>query len=84
MFKASVRVTLRQSVHDPQGNAVKRSLHALGFDGVKDVRVGKLLELEVDVPNRAQAEEQVVAMCEKLLANPVIETYTVSVEEADS
>lgn len=84
MFKASVRVTLKQSVLDPQGNAVKHSLHTLGFDGVKDVRVGKLLELEVDVPNREQAEEQVIAMCEKLLANPVIEEYTFSLEEAES
>lgn len=82
MYKVSVHVTLKQSVLDPQGKAVKHSLHTLGFDGVEDVRIGKYLELTIDASSRAQAEQQVKSMCEKLLANPVIEQYSFSMEEA--
>lgn len=81
MYKVSIHVTLKQGVLDPQGKAVKNSLHTLGFDGVADVRIGKFIEVEVDALSREQAEQQVGLMCEKLLANPVIEQYRVSVEE---
>lgn len=82
MYKVSVHVTLKQSVLDPQGKAVKDSLHTLGFDSVQDVRIGKFMELTVNAANREQAEMQVQQMCEKLLANPVIEQYSFSMEEA--
>jgi len=73
-MKANVYVTLKREVLDPQGDAVRRALGALGFDGVKNVRVGKLIELEVDGDDEA-AEGELEAMCQKLLANPVIEDF---------
>lgn len=75
MFKATVYVTLRESVLDPQGNAVHESLHALGYDEVGDVRIGKYMELEINSDNQKKAEERVRDMCEKLLANTIIEDY---------
>ncbi|GEN35644.1 MULTISPECIES: phosphoribosylformylglycinamidine synthase subunit PurS [Aneurinibacillus] len=82
MFKAVVYVTLKESVLDPQGNAVKGSLHSLGFDEVNDVRIGKYMEVELDVANRETAEERLTEMCEKLLANTVIEDYRFELVEA--
>ncbi|MFZ5944380.1 MAG: phosphoribosylformylglycinamidine synthase subunit PurS [Bacillota bacterium] len=75
MYKASVYVTLKPSILDPQGTAVKKGLESLGFEEVIDVRVGKFLEVSFDVDNRQTALEQVEEMCKKLLANPVIEDY---------
>ncbi|MBO8171696.1 MAG: phosphoribosylformylglycinamidine synthase subunit PurS [Bacillaceae bacterium] len=75
MFKALVYVTLKESVLDPQGNAVKDSLHSLGFNEAADVRIGKYMELEIDLDDKSQAEQRVTEMCEKLLANTVIEDY---------
>lgn len=81
MYKAVVYVTLRQSVLDPQGHAVKGALHSLGFDEVKDVRIGKYMEVELDTADRSQAEKRISAMCEKLLANTVIEDYRFEIVE---
>lgn len=81
MCKAVVYVTLRESVLDPQGSAVKGALHTLGFDEVKEVRIGKYLEVALDTNDRAQAEERVREMCEKLLANTVIEDYRFEIVE---
>jgi phosphoribosylformylglycinamidine synthase subunit PurS len=75
MFKATVYVTLRESVLDPQGNAVQESLHSLGYDEIGEVRIGKYMELEIDSNDQKNAEERVKDMCEKLLANTVIEDY---------
>jgi phosphoribosylformylglycinamidine synthase subunit PurS len=75
MFKATVYVTLRESVLDPQGNAVHESLHSLGYDEVGDVRIGKYMELEINSDEQTAAEERVRDMCEKLLANIVIEDF---------
>ncbi|MCR8636433.1 MULTISPECIES: phosphoribosylformylglycinamidine synthase subunit PurS [Paenibacillus] len=75
MLKATVYVTIKQSVLDPQGVAVQGALHSMGFDEVGKVRVGKYLELELGTSDRAEAEQRVKAMCEKLLANTVIEDY---------
>jgi phosphoribosylformylglycinamidine synthase subunit PurS len=69
--KVSVLIRPKEGILDPQGQAVERALPALGFEGVSEVRVGRLVELEV--PN----VEEVGAMCEKLLANPLIEDYEV-------
>jgi phosphoribosylformylglycinamidine synthase subunit PurS len=79
--KARVHVRLKEGVLDPQGAAIGRALGHLGFDGVGTVRQGKLIELEVAARDRASAERQVHAMCEQLLANPVIETYAVTIED---
>jgi len=75
MFKATVYVTLRESVLDPQGNAVQESLHSLGYEEVRDVRIGKYMELEINSDDQKAAEERVRDMCEKLLANTVIEDF---------
>lgn len=74
-MKATVYVTIRQNVLDPQGKAVRDALGTLGFSEVKDVRIGKYMELELATEDRAEAEARIREMCEKLLANPVIEDY---------
>ena len=70
-MKARVLIRPKAGILDPQGQAVQRALPALGFEGVREVRVGRLVELEVDDP------EQLPEMCEKLLANPLIEDYEI-------
>ncbi|GIO14427.1 phosphoribosylformylglycinamidine synthase subunit PurS [Cohnella xylanilytica] len=79
-MKATVYVTIKENVLDPQGNAVQGSLQTLGFSEVSKVRIGKYLELQLDTNDRAQAEERVKAMCEKLLANTVVEDYRFELE----
>lgn len=76
-MKARVTVTLKNGVLDPQGKAIQGALKSLGFAGVDDVRQGKLIELELEGSDRAAAEAQVTDMCEKLLANTVIENYRI-------
>jgi len=80
-LKAKVHVTLKQGVLDPQGKAVQHALGALGFDGVKDVRQGKFIELELTETDPDKAEAEVEAMCRKLLANMVIEDFRVDIQE---
>lgn len=80
MFKVKVYVTLRESVLDPQGTAVKGALHSLSFEAVQDVRIGKYMELTID-NNVADIDSMVKEMCEKLLTNVVIEDYRYEVEE---
>jgi phosphoribosylformylglycinamidine synthase len=76
-MKARVVVRLKHSVLDPQGQAVSRALGSLGFTEVKDVRLGKVIELELDETDPKKARERLQAMCEKLLANTVIEEYVI-------
>ena len=76
-MKAKVHVTLKNGVLDPQGKAIGHALGNLGFAGVGDVRQGKYIEIELTEKDRAKAEAAVKQMCEKLLANMVIENYTV-------
>jgi phosphoribosylformylglycinamidine synthase len=78
-MRARVHVRLKDGVLDPQGAAIARALHQLGFAGVGEVRQGKMIELQLDDTDRAQAEARVRAMCERLLANPVIETYSITI-----
>ncbi|MGI9952238.1 phosphoribosylformylglycinamidine synthase subunit PurS [Moorellaceae bacterium AZ2] len=81
LYLARVRVTLKAGVLDPQGEAVKQGLVALGYGGVKEVRVGKYLEVRLEAPDEGQARRQVEEMCRRLLANPVIEDFTLEVAE---
>ena len=74
-MRVKIFVSLKNGVLDPQGNAIERSLHSLGYKEVHDVRVGKYLELDVDAPSRDAAELRVREMCDRLLANTVIEDY---------
>ena len=76
-MKARVTVTLKNGVLDPQGKAIQGALKSLGFSGVEDVRQGKLIELELAGSDRARAEAELTDMCEKLLANTVIENYRI-------
>jgi len=80
-MRARVFVMPKQEVLDPQGKAVARSLHALGFTEVADARVGKLIELELAGVDREQARERTRAMCQKHLANGVIEDFSFEIEE---
>ena len=78
-MKARVHVMLKDGVLDPQGEAVRHALGTLGFQGVNGVRQGKVIELDLTATDRAAAETEVKAMCEKLLANTVIEKYSVEI-----
>ena len=78
-MKARVHVSLKQGVLDPQGKAIGNALRTLGFSGVGEVRQGKLIELELDDTDPAAARARVEEMCRQLLANPVIETYTIEI-----
>ncbi len=78
MIKARVIVTLKNGVLDPQGKAIEHALAGLGFDGVGQVRQGKVFDLELAGTDRAKAEADLKAMCDKLLANTVIENYSVT------
>ena len=80
-FLASVYVTLKPTVNDPQGSTIMSALHSLGFDGVQDVRAGKFFTLRLEAPDRPAAEGRVEEMCRKLLANPVIESYRFDLAE---
>ena len=75
MFKANVYVSLKKQVLDPQGKTIQHALHDLGFESVQSIRYGKFLEVELDAPTREKAEEDLNAICRRLLANPVIEDY---------
>lgn len=79
-FLVEVRVMPRETLLDPQGQAVEHALHALGFAEVAQVRVGKHLVLEVQAPTSEEATARARAMCDRLLANPVTEDYRVAVE----
>ncbi len=80
MMKAKVYVTLKKGVLDPQGKTVKHALDNLGFEGVEDVRIGKYMEVSLREMSAVDAEKAVTSMCEKLLANTVIEDYRVEIE----
>jgi phosphoribosylformylglycinamidine synthase PurS subunit len=79
--KARVYVTLKTEVLDPQGDAVRRALQALGFDDVKNVRIGKLIELELGAAGAQDKPAELKAMCEKLLANPIVEDFSFELDK---
>ena len=80
-YFAEVHVMLKPLVNDPQGLAVRDGLHNLGFAGVQRVRVGKRIEITLEAPSAAAAEQAVREMSDRLLANPVIESFEVTVRE---
>ena len=74
-MKAKIHVTLKQGILDPQGKAIEHALDSLGFKSAANVRVGKYMEVDVSEQDKAKAEAEVKQMCEKLLANTIIEEY---------
>jgi phosphoribosylformylglycinamidine synthase subunit PurS len=79
-MRARVYVTLKQSVFDPQGQTIADALHSLGYQGVGDVRQGKFFELELDAASADQAKRLAAEVADKVLANPVIESYRVEID----
>ncbi len=80
-MRVKIFVSLKEGVLDPQGKAIERSLHTFGYGDVREVRVGKFLELEVDAASPENVAARVREMCDKLLANPVIEDYRFEINE---
>jgi phosphoribosylformylglycinamidine synthase len=80
-MKARIHVTLKHGVLDPQGKAIGHALDSLGFSGVTEVRQGKYIEIELAERDRAKAQAAVKQMCERLLANTVIENYAIELAE---
>ena len=83
MFKANVYVTLKEGVLDPQGEAVRKSLHVLDYQGVEAVRIGKFIEVWLDAADEKAARTEVAEMSDKLLANPIIEDFRVEMTEVE-
>jgi phosphoribosylformylglycinamidine synthase subunit PurS len=79
-MKARVFVTLKKSVFDPQGKTIADALHSMGYNGIGDVRQGKFFELELDAASAEQARTLAAEVADKLLANPVIESYRVEID----
>ena len=79
-MKAKIHITPKNGVLDPQGNAFAHALTGLGFEGVREVRQGKVIEIDLEETDARKAHEVVEAMCIKLLANTVIEDYEISIE----
>ncbi len=82
MYKANIHITLRSSILDPQGKTVHQALENLGYEAVERVRMGKFVELWIDAEDASDAERIAREACRKLLANPVMEDFTVELEEA--
>ena len=80
MYLARVYIRLRPTVSDPQGQTIRGGLHQLGFDGVSSVRAGKYMEITLEAESESAASEQLRQMCDRLLANPVIEDYRFEIE----
>lgn len=81
MFKAKVIIKRRPSILDPQGKAVEKGAELLGLTNIKDTRIGKYIEFDVDAEHRTDAEKEVNDYCKKLLANPIMEDYEFTLEE---
>lgn len=81
-MKARIKITLKNGVLDPQGKAIQNALGALGFDGVENVRQGKYIEIDLEESDAGRAHAQITDMCDRLLANTVIENYSFEIEPA--
>jgi phosphoribosylformylglycinamidine synthase len=84
MFKATISITLRSSILDPEGKTVHHALTNLGYDQIDQVRMGKRAEVWIDEDDEATAREVATAACEKLLANPVTENFEIELERASA
>ncbi len=84
LFSVQVEVALRDGVADPQGATIERSLPQLGFDGVRGVRVGKSIRFDLESADESAARSEVEDLCARFLTNPVIETATISLHQADA
>jgi phosphoribosylformylglycinamidine synthase len=80
VFRARIRITLRPSILDPQGKAVEHAIGSMGFSGIRGVRMGKYVEVQVDRPTREEAARATEEICRKLLANPVMEDFHFELE----
>ena len=83
-YKADIHVTLKRTVNDPQGLAIRGGLHSLGYETVESVRAGKFIEVWLEADSAEEAQRQADEMSDQLLANPVIEDYTARIAEAPS
>jgi phosphoribosylformylglycinamidine synthase subunit PurS len=83
MFKAKVIIKRRPSILDPQGKAVEKGAELLGLTNIKDTRIGKFIEFNIDTENKIDAEKEVNDYCKKLLANPIMEDFEFSLEEVE-
>lgn len=83
MIAAKIYITLKSGILDPQGKAVHHALLNLGFEGIDEVRMGKLIELKFNNVSKQQAEESTIEACKKLLANPVIEDFKYEIIEVE-
>ena len=79
-MRVKIFISFKEGVLDPQGKAVERSLHSLGYQEIRDVRMGKYLEIELEASSHEAAQARIREMCDKLLANPVIEDYRFEIE----
>ena len=82
MYSAQIKITLRKSILDPQGKTVERSLMSLGYKNIKDTRIGKYVELMLDIDTEEEAKKITAEVCRKLLANPVMEDYEYDIKPA--
>jgi phosphoribosylformylglycinamidine synthase len=83
VFHAKIIVTLRTSILDPQGKAVEHGIHSLQYTSVQNVRIGKFIELDIDTHDEAEANRIVHEVCDKLLANPVMENYSFTLHRVE-
>jgi len=81
MFRAKILITLRKSILDPQGKAIHHALESLGLSAIREVRMGKYIEMTIDAPTAEDARKATQEACKKLLANPVMEDFNFSLEE---
>ncbi|HON43063.1 MAG TPA: phosphoribosylformylglycinamidine synthase subunit PurS [Bacillota bacterium] len=82
VYVADIVVTLKKSILDPQGDAVRSALRSMGYTGVQDVRIGKRIEVRLEAASEAECRQAVDEMCSRLLANTVVEAYDFSIKEA--
>lgn len=81
MFKAEIKITLRKSILDPQGKTVEHSILSLGYNNIRNTRIGKYIELTIDAKDEQEAKKFTDEICKKLLANPVMEDYSFELKE---
>ncbi|MFA5349775.1 MAG: phosphoribosylformylglycinamidine synthase subunit PurS [Candidatus Omnitrophota bacterium] len=82
MLEANIYITLKKTVSDPQGLAIKHALHSIHYDEVDKIRVGKIITLKLNIKSKDKAKERIGKMCSKLLANPIVEDYRVKIKGA--